>query len=1025
MMNDAPKHPRGSEWRKWDLHVHTPRSVLEQHFGGDFEKYAKALFNAAHDNDVHVIGVTDYYSIKGYRELVAIRADEAQLRKLLDPEVAKFASGITLLPNIELRTDPFVTVMKSDGSSSKSSKVNLHVIFSEDVNPDHIEHLFLNRLSFTYSARPGGEDKHTVTEASIEEYGRHLQTLNPKWKKENPLWTGMNQLYIAYDQILDALGANKSVFDGMSVIVAVPDEDLGKVPPDSGASTTRLRHLQRAHAFFGRDNKTRLLHLGKGELDEDQVKTTFGGVKPTFTGSDAHDVESLFKRPNGDVTWIKADPTFRGLRQVLHEPHDRVFIGRIPPERERQESDPTNVMVQVNFERLKSAPEGHNWFSGTVSLNPGLVAVIGRKGSGKSALADVLALLGQTDRRSFEFLAPNRFLQGKPPLGSHFTAELTWASSGSSGVKQLHDPVDPNSIPSVTYLPQRHISTICDDVGQDASQEFEQELQRVIFSHVPQEDRDDAATLEEYLSKATKALYGQIASQRDVLNDLIIRIDKLEERLSSDAINRMDEEEARVKRAFNALEEDPPKLPAGAEASGSQDKDQKIQKELIAAKKQLSEREAELEHAGAETKKANSQAKAAKRIQQVFTTARATVQSWKDNIKTDAEALGLNVESLIDLRLDDAVVRGKLENAEVGAKNYREQLDEQLHGSAAQRAAEQREVIAKLRDQLDAPERLYQEYLGKQKEWERQKTTLMGSATKPNTLKWFEAQRKARKMLPSEIKELEGKRDAAIGAIFSALEEIRDVYRKLYGPVEDATKRAQGAQHMPEFRAEIVAPTFIDDFMDFINAGAIGSFQGVDSGRERLRKLLKETRFDKEGDALGFVRRMRQELEEDSRDPDNATPIPMERQLRKGKTKAKLLQYLYGLQYLEHRFSLKWNGKDIEQLSPGERGTLLLLFYLTIDRDSRPLIIDQPEENLDNQTVYDELVHAIKEAKKRRQIIIVTHNPNLAVVCDAEQIILAEMSKEDGNRVKYTTGSIEDPLINEKVVEVLEGTRPC
>ena len=117
------------------------------------------------------------------------------------------------------------------------------------------------------------------------------------------------------------------------------------------------------------------------------------------------------------------------------------------------------------------------------------------------------------------------------------------------------------------------------------------------------------------------------------------------------------------------------------------------------------------------------------------------------------------------------------------------------------------------------------------------------------------------------------------------------------------------------------------------------------------------------------------------------------------------------------------NGLD--QLSPGERGTLLLVFYLLIDKSDIPLIIDQPEENLDNQTVYDILVPCIKEVKTRRQIIIVTHNPNLAVVCDADQVIYASIDKKDGNCVTYESGGIENPVINKHVVDVLEGTMPA
>ena len=60
------------------------------------------------------------------------------------------------------------------------------------------------------------------------------------------------------------------------------------------------------------------------------------------------------------------------------------------------------------------------------------------------------------------------------------------------------------------------------------------------------------------------------------------------------------------------------------------------------------------------------------------------------------------------------------------------------------------------------------------------------------------------------------------------------------------------------------------------------------------------------------------------------------------------------------------HGAPEEQLSPGERGNLLLIFYLLVDQNDIPLVIDQPEENLDNQTVFKTLVPSIKDAKKRR-----------------------------------------------------------
>ncbi|MGX9055263.1 TrlF family ATPase, partial [Mesorhizobium sp. 14Argb] len=99
------------------------------------------------------------------------------------------------------------------------------------------------------------------------------------------------------------------------------------------------------------------------------------------------------------------------------------------------------------------------------------------------------------------------------------------------------------------------------------------------------------------------------------------------------------------------------------------------------------------------------------------------------------------------------------------------------------------------------------------------------------------------------------------------------------------------------------------------------------------------------------------------------------------------------------------------------------IFYLLVDKGRNPIVLDQPEENLDNETVVSLLVPVLNEAKKARQIIMVTHNPNLAVVCDAEQIIHATFDRKNGARISYQSGSIEDGIMNRAVVDVLEGTK--
>jgi predicted ATPase len=145
--------------------------------------------------------------------------------------------------------------------------------------------------------------------------------------------------------------------------------------------------------------------------------------------------------------------------------------------------------------------------------------------------------------------------------------------------------------------------------------------------------------------------------------------------------------------------------------------------------------------------------------------------------------------------------------------------------------------------------------------------------------------------------------------------------------------------------------------------------------------------------------------------------------LRKGHFSAEVYDLLFGLNFLEPRYTLLFQDAQIAQLSPGQRGALLLIFYLLVDKGHNPIILDQPEENLDNETVVSLLVPVLTEAKKRRQILMVTHNPNLAVVCDAEQVIHSSFDRKNHSRITYTSGSIESPNINRHVVNVLEGTK--
>lgn len=112
--------------------------------------------------------------------------------------------------------------------------------------------------------------------------------------------------------------------------------------------------------------------------------------------------------------------------------------------------------------------------------------------------------------------------------------------------------------------------------------------------------------------------------------------------------------------------------------------------------------------------------------------------------------------------------------------------------------------------------------------------------------------------------------------------------------------------------------------------------------------------------------------------------------------------------------------RDFSKLSLGQQQSVLLALMLS-SKSNAPLIIDQPEDNLDSEFIYHSLVPVLRLAKERRQIIIVTHNANIAVLGDAEQIIVLKSTSEKGMIV--SRGSIDDPTTREAACNILEGAK--
>jgi ABC-type lipoprotein export system ATPase subunit len=1018
---DSPKFPRGSEWRKWDLEVHTPFSALNNGFGDDFDEYARTVLKCAVEKGIAAIGVTDYFLVEGFKRLKALVSDNAKFEALVTPGIAAKARSILLLPNIEFRTSVIIT-----RPNGEDSRVNFHVIFSDDVETNVIEEHFLRELKFTAESNPDSRDERwSLTLANLEDLGKRLKEQHEKFRGRSDLHVGMMNAVVAHEDVSAVLEEQPSRFKDRFLIAVAADEDLSKCSWDGQAHLARKLFIQKSHMLFSSNPGTIEFGLGKKHAQVQAFVNEFKSQKPCIHGSDSHSYESLFEPVAERNLWIKADPTFQGLKQLLNEPEDRVFMGKVPPSLERSAARPTRVVEAINIRKVQDSTLPEKWFNCSLQFNAELVAIIGNKGSGKSALADVLGLLGNTPRyRSFSFLRVDRFRDPRSNKARQFEAELSWADKTREGPILLDQDPDSEAPEKVKYIPQNYLEEICNEVGLGKGSRFYAELQQVIFSHVSESERlgfDSLdALLEHRSAEINEAIEFTIVELREVNKQIVT----YEEHLTLRYRKTLELQLAEKRRELKAHEQAKPIEVVKPEGDPvAQKQSQETSSALEDKQKIFHDYEAEITKCKSQDVKLAKKRAIAEKLLSRLKNMRRQVEGALAEAASDIEELSLRAENLVTFKVDLRPIERILQQVDAERASCATQLNPKVTGSLEQERLKALTEIQQLQEALSAQQRAYQEYLQKLREWEAVRRILQGLPEATGTIANLEKQLAELGLLPQALRGLYGKREKKALEIFREKRRLRAYYEAYYSAVKDFLGNhplAARGNFKITFDVAIIQSGFAEGFLNKINLRKTGSFAGVSEGAAEVKRLLDTTSWDSARSVLRFTRRLMAKLKS-----SDGRALEVAEQLKQEETAQDIYDFIYAIGYLSPIYRLAWEGKGLEQLSPGERGNLLLIFYLLVDRDDIPLVIDQPEENLDNQTVVKTLVPCMKDAKRRRQIVMVTHNPNLAVVCDAEQIIYAEIRKEYGNEVTYLSGSIEDPTINEKIVDVLEGTRPA
>lgn len=659
-------------------------------------------------------------------------------------------------------------------------------------------------------------------------------------------------------------------------------------------------------------------------------------------------------------------------------------------------------------------------------MNSALVAIIGNKGSGKSAITDVISLCDNThqDKENFSFLTQTKFRKLKPyNLSEKFEATLTW-EDGTTEIKRLNENPDKRLPERVKYIPQNFLERLCTNVESD---DFEKELKQIIFSHTPPDKRLDKSTLDELINYKSSLVNDEITIIQSEISKSNSQIIELENKATLD-YKRTVENKLQLKKnellTHNGIipikpvteQENEASTKLVVELTAIRDQIKIVEDEIIAHKKDrgiLAIKQEELNRTLQYYKNLDEQLK--------------KIQDPTNEYSQILTKYNINPNDVFNYTINTSTISIEIQNVVALIAALDLILNPQNQLGKAFNLLTLNAQLQKGQEELDKPAKEQQKYLDALKNWDLQKQTIEGNIESEGSLKFLESQLiyLNTQLIPALTIKYNERKELA-EQLFSKKIDLINIRKELFLPVSQFIEDFKELKARYDVKIDVALElhSFANNFFNKISQGKAGTFCGKEDGYKRLLDIIEKAHFETQEGFIAFTDELIDNLQHDKRTTDNSI-VDISSQLRKGTEVNELYDYIFNYDYLQPIYNLKLGIKTLLELSPGERGALLLIFYLILDKDDIPLIIDQPEENLDNESVYHILVHFIKKVKEQRQIIIVTHNPNLAIVCDADQIIHMQIEKENKNTVKFYSGAIEDKITNEAVVNILEGTLPA
>jgi len=979
------KYPKGSEWRKWDLHVHTPASALNNQFEGtgEDEKWTKYLTKLASLTNISVLGLTDYFSIEGFKKVRAYK------------DAGHLSNIDFLLPNVELRILPV---------TSEETPINLHIIFSPEPEIiDGLESKFFSSLEFKYQ----GEVFKCIRDDLIN-LGRRYK--NDSSIQENIAYKiGIEQFKISFDKIKEIITKDRLLLEKSLVIVSNRSEDGASGIQHSSLAATREEIYRFANCIFSSNPSDRDYFLGKGVDTIEGIIRKYGCLKPCIHGSDAHSLDKVCCPDLSRFTWIKADPTFNGLKQILYEPEERVYIGEDPP-----------ILKLERDKIIKSIAisKSNKWFEDDkpMPLNEGLISVIGGKGSGKTAILDVIAYATDSykcyekdETKSKSFLK-KAFRELK---GTKFKIE--W-DEGKPDEKEVGNKLEEATKEGkVRYLPQDYVDQLCSEIGKD---ELEQQIENVIFQNIPSENKAHFSDFKSYRDTQLKVINDKKSRVTKQIADINSKIFDYKELIESKAIKN---------RQIKEFDDEIKKLKAETDKISEALKDSDGQKKILGDLNFSIEQKTSIERTISELKTILL------KIEEIGNEISVFLEGSKEftnKLKGDPQTIGIT-KANVDL-VKVILFPENLQQILDSRKNEIEKEIEKQKGELEKLDKNIKDLNGKITLEKSKQDKI-KEINQSSADFKKKKDSLTEDIEKVEELE---------KKLPGLLQDRKNLFINYFELIFEEKEKLKEIYSPLEIILKESSEENEKLfDFTVQFNFDVETMSREGDkLIDHSNAGRFlrSDRDALKAEIEQLKLYLNLNNEKLSLEDSKLIREFLENVEKLFLQDDRGNHYTINSQLRKEYTGQDFDNWLYSTKYYGISYSIKFNGLELDNLSPGLKGVALLILFLDLDEeDKRPILIDQPEENLDNRSVFKTLMRYFGNARKRRQVIIVTHNPNLVVNTDAEQIIVADFDRgleQQSSRIGYVSGSLENTFkddaahliiekqrIREHVCEILEG----